>query len=223
MRWELQNAGVTPSPLTLFQIHIRRLLLNFATKLFLACLITSVAASGSSAQKPGMSEPQLFTVPPSLGFVMTSHRSDSPIVIRDTAIYATGEMNRVYCRCEIQNVSNKAIRSVDLAIITNFLFRPYGGGRLEKYYDTREFGRGEDGSLLQPGERATFRQQLAGIRNAIPDETVSKIRQQPSKISAKIAMAVLVDKVVFADGTVYDASSDARDLFELFSSGIAVR
>lgn len=186
-------------------------------RIVILCWMLTFTYSVGSAQILAEGELKFFRIPSELAFTMISTRDNAPVVLNSVSLYATSDGRRVVCRCQIRNIGGKAIRNVEMDIITNFMFHVKGGGRLERYVDELEFDGSKGFPVLLPEGVAWSREYLSKTADPLPNEFIVNIRQQSSEIKAKFIVGVVVSRVDFSDGTTYDAKSNADDLWNIFA------
>lgn len=190
-------------------------------------LLTIILFAGievlAQQQVPSDSDSKFFRVPSDFAFTLVSSQDDSPILLERTELYTNKNANRVICNIQVRNISEKAIRNIRLKIITNFLFHPIGGGRLEIYDDGLDLRDTDKQQVLLPNTSVWTRNTSAFSKDLLPNEIILRIRNQDSQIKAKFIVAIVVNSVEFTDGTIYDVASNASDLDKLFFDGIDVR
>lgn len=190
-------------------------------KVFLLILIAAFPVLG---QKDQLEKSEFYRIPAEMGFAVRVNRGDSPIQVEAVTLSTNEGGQRVRCGYKIRNVGDHEVRAVEIMVITNFLFRPTGGGRLETYseiigFDATQNGRARGVLPGQSKEVGYFPEQ----NRLLPARMAEHIQKQETQIRAKFVVAAVITRVELFDGRILDYQSNADDLIKLFTEGISIR
>lgn len=191
-------------------------------KLIFIALICSLPCIGTFAQEAD--NLQYYVVPSEMALVLIGSRANSDLTIEKVFAYTNGKANRIICSYQLRNVGKRRIKSVGISIITNFLFLPKGGGRLEVYEDSLGFARSKNSqSFLIPNASAKIGGPKISPLPNLPEETISLITMRKSELKTPFIVAVVISYIEFENGEVKRMTSDTEDVHRLFLDGVDVR
>ncbi len=165
-----------------------------------------------------------YRIPKEMAIIALASREGLPVRIENANLFTTEKANRIKSGYKFRNVGTDAIKRIEVSVITNFLFRPDGGGRLEMYVDLIDLKAvgTRKSEVLAPGELKSSG--YPGSENKLlPASKVKEILDQQSQLKAKFVVALVISKIEFANGKTMNFETDASDLHSLFLDGTGVR
>jgi hypothetical protein len=170
-------------------------------RIVILCLVTLFAGKATCGQQDGIKKVHFVVVPPEHMLLAIASQPDCPLQFEKAQILLEVGGPQWGAAYKVRNRGTKPIRSFTTSLLTSW----GTGGTL---------GSGKPlESLIMPGQLAPCEDDPESDIIPLTDELRDRLRlREPMKA----VMVLLVDRVVFADGTTYTFESTHRALLNYF-------
>lgn len=178
-----------------------------------------VTLFGQPEMNPGVD----YKMPSNMAVILISNQASCPVSIDSVNLFLNGQANRVTGLYTLRNSGSRPIRNVTIKVLTNFMFRPVGGGNFEVYEDSLVFGESLKSSkgLLNPNSSIVIGRPEIGKSPEMPSTLASWVFRQPSRLRARYVVTFAVTSILFDGGETVSFDSNSDDVIDFLSGGVA--